>query len=116
MRDARDSGTGALADLIRSKMQTGAIVPSAITVKLLEEAMTNAYKATGSHKFLIDGFPRSHENLEAWNAGMTAHTVRFVLNFECPEEVLYVPMLYRYRYLYIMEWNDLNGLERDATL
>lgn len=52
--------------------------------------MTNAYKATTSTRFLIDGFPRSHENLDAWDATMKAHTVRFVLNFECPEEVLYV--------------------------
>lgn len=90
LREARDSGTGELADLIRSKMMAGAIVPSSITVKLLEEAMTKSNKATGSKRFLIDGFPRSDENLEAWNAAMKAHTVRFVLNFECPEEVLYV--------------------------
>ncbi len=90
LREARDSGTGELADLIRAKMQAGEIVPSSVTVGLLEEAMTKAFLAKGSRKFLIDGFPRSHENLDAWEAAMTAHTVSFVLNFECPEEVLYV--------------------------
>lgn len=90
LREARDSGTGTLADLIRAKMQAGEIVPSSITVSLLEEAMTKAFLASGSRKFLIDGFPRSHENLDAWEAAMKAHTVSFVLNFECPEEVLYV--------------------------
>lgn len=95
LREARDSGTGALADLIRAKMQAGEIVPSSITVRLLEDAMTNAYKATTSTRFLIDGFPRSHENLDAWDATMKAHTVRFVLNFECPEEVLVGRLLER---------------------
>jgi len=90
LREVRDSGTGALADLIRSKMQQGAIVPSHITVKLLEQAMTKAHIATKTTKFLIDGFPRSHENLDAWNAAMNKHTIEFVLNFECPEDVLYV--------------------------
>lgn len=95
LREARDSGTGELADLIRSKMQAGAIVPSSITVKLLEEAMAKAHAATGSTKFLIDGFPRSHENLDAWEDAMKAHNVRFVLNFECPEEVLVGRLLER---------------------
>jgi UMP-CMP kinase len=90
LREARDSGTGATADLIRSTMQAGAIVPSSITVQLLEDAMTAAYQSNGRSKFLIDGFPRSHENLDAWDAAMKSHRVRFVLNFECPEEVLYV--------------------------
>lgn len=97
LRAARDTGTGELADLIRSKMQAGAIVPSSITVKLLEQAMTEAHRETSSLKFLIDGFPRSDENLRAWDDAMGGgvHTVRFVLNFECPEEVLVGRLLER---------------------
>jgi len=95
LREARDSGTGALADLIRSTMQAGEIVPSSITVTLLEEAMTKAFQEKGSMRFLIDGFPRSDENVKAWDAAMKAHTVRFVLNFECPEEVLVGRLLER---------------------
>ena len=95
LREARDKGTGELADLIRAKMQAGEIVPSSITVKLLENAMTKAYKETESTRFLIDGFPRSHENLDAWEDAMKAHNVRFVLNFECPEEVLVGRLLER---------------------
>eukprot|EP00531_Pseudo-nitzschia_arenysensis_P003806 CAMPEP_0116147448 /NCGR_PEP_ID=MMETSP0329-20121206/17759_1 /TAXON_ID=697910 /ORGANISM="Pseudo-nitzschia arenysensis, Strain B593" /LENGTH=508 /DNA_ID=CAMNT_0003643375 /DNA_START=54 /DNA_END=1580 /DNA_ORIENTATION=+ len=95
LREARDSGTGELADLIRAKMQAGEIVPSSVTVGLLEEAMTKAFLSKGSRKFLIDGFPRSHENLDAWEAAMTAHKVSFVLNFECPEEVLVGRLLER---------------------
>mmetsp|Transcript_19128 Transcript_19128/g.39283 ORF Transcript_19128/g.39283 Transcript_19128/m.39283 type:complete len:141 (+) Transcript_19128:207-629(+) len=89
LRGARDKGTSELAKLIRSKMLEGAIVPSSITVRLLEEAMGEAYKKSSSTRFLIDGFPRSGENLEAWEDRMgDPHTVRFVLNFECPEEIL----------------------------
>ena len=93
LRAERDAGTGPMADLIRSKIQAGEIVPSSITVKLLENAMAAAHqesKGSITH-FLIDGFPRSHENMSAWEDAMGAvHTIKFVLNFECPEEVLYV--------------------------
>jgi UMP-CMP kinase len=43
---------------------------------------------TTTTKFLIDGFPRSHENMKAWEDTMSRHTIKFVLNFECPEEIL----------------------------
>jgi len=96
LREARDTGTGELADLIRSRMQAGAIVPSEVTVRLLTSAMSKSHDATGSRRFLIDGFPRSRENLEAWTTACgTVHTVKFVLNFECPEEVLVGRLLER---------------------
>lgn len=95
LRAERDSGTGEMADLIRSKIQAGAIVPSSITVKLLENAMTKAHAESGVTKFLIDGFPRSHENMQAWEDAMKIHTIKFVLNFECPEEVLVGRLLER---------------------
>lgn len=38
--------------------------------------------------FLIDGFPRNQNNLEGWKAAMNDKaTVKFVLFFDCPEEV-----------------------------
>lgn len=40
----------------------GLLVPSSIMVALLKEAILNG----GSQRFLIDGFPRSKDNLEAW--------------------------------------------------
>jgi UMP-CMP kinase len=87
LRDERNSG-GELGDLINSKISAGELVPSSITVKLLEIAITKSYKETKCMKFLIDGFPRGHENMQAWEATMKHHTIKFVLNFECPEEVL----------------------------
>ena len=94
LRAERKAG-GELADLINAKIAAGALVPSSITCKLLENAMAREFKKSKATKFLIDGFPRSHENLEAWENSMNHHTVKFVLNFECPEEVLVGRLLER---------------------
>ena len=79
-----------LSQIINSKIANGELVPSSITCKLLEQAMVQAFVDYGTTRFLIDGFPRSHENMEAWqnNEALKESTIRFVLNFECPEEVL----------------------------
>ena len=51
------------AALINEYIVEGKIVPAAITVRLLRNAM----EASGKQKFLVDGFPRNLENLEVWN-------------------------------------------------
>lgn len=39
-------------------------------------------------KFVIDGFPRNEDNLDGWERQMGEKVdMRFVLFFECPEEV-----------------------------
>ena len=88
LREERKSGGSELGDLINSKISAGELVPSSITVKLLENAINKAYQETQCNKFLIDGFPRGQENMQAWESTMKHHTIKFVLNFECPEEVL----------------------------
>jgi UMP-CMP kinase len=87
LRAERKSG-GELGDLINAKIAAGELVPSSITCKCLENGMTKAFQEYGTNKFLIDGFPRSHENMQAWEDTMKVHNVKFVLNFECPESVL----------------------------
>lgn len=103
LREERKSG-GELGDLINSRIDAGELVPSSITVRLLENAMIKSHHESASVpvpatsnslsneciRFLIDGFPRSQENIQAWEDTMKLHTVKFVLNFVCPEEVLYV--------------------------
>ena len=79
---------GPTADLINSKISSGQIVPAEITCGLLKTAMEEANSVSGCTKFLIDGFPRSEGNVTAWEETMSMHQVQFVLNFECPEEVL----------------------------
>jgi len=44
--------------------------------------------ANPKNKFLVDGFPRNEDNLLGWEKQMEGKAdVRFVLFFECPEEV-----------------------------
>jgi UMP-CMP kinase len=87
LRAERQAG-GELGDLINEKIASGQLVPSSITCKLLEKGMAQEFAAKGITKFLIDGFPRSFENMSAWTDNMSHHTLNFTLYFECPEEVL----------------------------
>ena len=46
-------------------------------------------EASGKRQFLIDGFPRSLENLEAWDAEMNmVSRTKFMLFLDCPERVM----------------------------
>ena len=98
LRAAREEG-GPLADTIEACITAGEIVPSGITVRLLDQAMRRAMRETGSVNFLLDGFPRSLDNLEAWHEvhGRDA-TLPAMLYFECPYEVLEQRILGRARF------------------
>lgn len=90
LREERNSGS-ALAELINSKISAGQIVPSSITVKLLKSAMEKIYDADDTRtKFLIDGFPRSAENVTVWEEFMptSVANLEFVLFLDCPEDVM----------------------------
>ncbi|XP_022964572.1 UMP-CMP kinase 3-like isoform X1 [Cucurbita moschata] len=67
--------------MIRSMINEGKIVPSQVTVNLLQQAM----EESGNDKFLIDGFPRNEENRAAFEAD-TGIEPAFVLFFDCPKE------------------------------
>ena len=94
LRAERKKG-GELGDLINQKIASGQLVPSEVTCKLLENGMNDVHRSKGITKFLIDGFPRSEGNNTAWIKKMSHHTVEFVLDFECPEEVLVGRLLER---------------------
>eukprot|EP00951_Prasinocladus_malaysianus_P036500 scaffold385022_cov42-Prasinocladus_malaysianus.AAC.1 len=64
-------------------MQEGKIVPSEVTVGLLQDAM----KSSDKNKFLIDGFPRNAENRDAFERVM-GRDCNFIIFFDCPEEVM----------------------------
>ena len=44
--------------MIQRMIKEGTLVPSEVTIKLLQNVMLNH----GNDKFLIDGFPRNEEN------------------------------------------------------
>ncbi|GLT89282.1 hypothetical protein SLE2022_072710 [Rubroshorea leprosula] len=66
--------------MIQNMIKEGKIVPSEVTIKLLQKAM----QESGNNKFLIDGFPRNEENRAAFEA-VTKIEPAFVLFFNCPE-------------------------------
>lgn len=76
------SGT-ADGNMVADMIKQGQIVPSEITVGLLEKAM----KASDSRMFLIDGFPRNDENRARFES-QTGLVPRMVLFFDCSEEVM----------------------------
>jgi UMP-CMP kinase len=90
-----------LADEINACITAGKLVASEVTCQLLRNAMQYAFanKSNGesvSH-FLIDGFPRSQSNIDAWNATLSReqYQVVAVLNYVCPEETLIGRLLER---------------------
>ncbi|XP_024516087.1 UMP-CMP kinase 3 isoform X1 [Selaginella moellendorffii] len=76
--------------MIQNMIQEGKIVPSEVTVKLLQKAMAES----GKDKFLIDGFPRNQENRAAFEA-VTGIEPEFILFFDCPQEEMEVRLLGR---------------------
>ncbi|KAL3651164.1 UMP-CMP kinase 3 [Castilleja foliolosa] len=67
--------------MIQNMIKEGKIVPSEVTIKLLQRAILE----NGNDKFLIDGFPRNEENRAAFES-VTGIEPEFVLFFDCPEE------------------------------
>ncbi|KAE9459963.1 hypothetical protein C3L33_08158, partial [Rhododendron williamsianum] len=67
--------------MIQNMIKEGKIVPSEVTIKLLQRAI----QENGNDKFLIDGFPRNEENRAAFES-VTGIVPEFVLFFDCPEE------------------------------
>lgn len=61
--------------MIQNMIKEGKIVPSEVTIKLLQRAM----QESGNDKFLIDGFPRNEENRAAFENVVIA--IFIILNF-----------------------------------
>lgn len=98
LRDERQTG-GPTATTIEEFMTAGKLVPNEIVVSLLRDAMEKVTRTTGRTNFLLDGFPRSLANLEAWYEifGREAELPK-MLYFECPYAVLEDRVLGRARY------------------
>ncbi len=88
LRKEREKG-GPTAATISEFIAAGKLVPNEIVVTLLKDAMENVTRTTGRSNFLLDGFPRSLNNLDAWYEifGREAELPK-MLYFECPYEVL----------------------------
>ena len=98
LRAEREAG-GPTADTIEGFMTAGKLVPNEITVSLLQSEMEQITRTTGKNNFLLDGFPRSPDNLEGWYEifGREAELPK-MLYFECPYPVLEKRILGRAKY------------------
>ncbi|XP_062092137.1 UMP-CMP kinase-like [Humulus lupulus] len=76
--------------MILNAIREGKIVPSQVTVKLIQREM----ESSDNKRFLIDGFPRSEENRVAFEK-ITGAEPNLVLFFDCPEEEMVKRVLNR---------------------
>jgi len=84
---------------MEAHLAAGNLAPSDMVVTLLKNAMERITRTTGKTNFLLDGFPRSSENIEAWYAafGRDAELPK-MLYFECPYPELEKRILGRAKY------------------
>ena len=82
-----------------SLLADGKLAPTKIVVGLIQKRMESVTRTTGKTNFLLDGFPRSLDNMEWWYDvfGREAELPK-MLFFECPFEVLEKRILGRARY------------------
>jgi UMP-CMP kinase len=95
LRAEQDRPDSEFGNLIKEYIKDGKIVPMEVTVQLLENAMMDAVKKDkdGKGKFLIDGFPRKMDQALKFEESVCPS--KFVLFFDCPEEVMQKRLLER---------------------
>lgn len=96
---AEQNAGGPTTKIIKNYIEAGKLVPNEIVVRLLKDAIEKVIRTTGKKNFLIDGFPRSFSNLEAWYEVFGREDeLPKMLYFECPFEVLEKRILGRAKY------------------
>ena len=90
---------GPNAKLITDLLADGKLAPTNIVVELMRNSMETITRTTGRNNFLLDGFPRSLDNMEGWYEvfGRDAELPK-MLYFECPYAVLEKRILGRAKY------------------
>ncbi|KAL1915731.1 uncharacterized protein VTP21DRAFT_6490 [Calcarisporiella thermophila] len=89
LREEQKRPGSQFGELINTYIKEGRIVPMEVTIALLENAM----KASGGKRFLIDGFPRKLDQAHKFEEVVIPS--KFVLYFECPEEIMLERLLKR---------------------
>ena len=90
---------GPNAKLITDLLADGKLAPTKIVVELMRNRMETITRTTGNVNFLLDGFPRSLDNMEGWYEvfGRESELPK-MLFFECPFDVLEKRILGRAKY------------------
>lgn len=80
---------GSAADEAQASLAAGQLSSSDYVVGLLKDAMQRITRTTGKRNFLLDGFPRSLSNMDAWEAafGKQCELPKMIF-FQCPYDVL----------------------------
>jgi len=82
LREEQDRPESEFGQMIKDDIKEGRIVPSEVTIQLLENAMNATIEDNGNRRFLVDGFPRTLDQ------GLTFEKVvvpsAYTLFFDCP--------------------------------
>lgn len=90
---------GPNSETIERFIKDGKLVPNDIVVTLLKQTMELHTRSTGKQNFLIDGFPRSLNNMDAWYEIFGKQSeLPTMLYFECPYEELEKRIMSRAKY------------------
>ena len=90
---------GPSSELIEKIITSGELVPNNIMVGLIKNAMERLTRTTGVNNFLLDGFPRSLNNMEGWYETFgNSSPLPTLLYFECPYPVLQKRIMGRAKY------------------
>ncbi|KAL9052538.1 MAG: hypothetical protein Q9162_005342 [Coniocarpon cinnabarinum] len=93
LREEQDRAGSDVGAMIKEYIKDGKIVPSEVTVQLLENAMGRSMKEEHKHKFLIDGFPRKLDQAISFEDLVVPS--KFTLFYDCPEDVMQERLLNR---------------------
>jgi len=98
LRGEREKG-GPSAEAIEETLAAGKLVGDQLVVGLIKSAMEEVIRTTGKCNFLLDGFPRSLGNMDAWYESFgTEKQLPQMLYFECPYSELEKRILGRAKY------------------
>ncbi len=90
---------GTAAAEAQASLAAGQLASSQYVVTLLKQEMESITRTTGNRNFLLDGFPRSLDNIKAWHEIFGEHhDLPKMLYFECPYDVLEKRILARAKY------------------
>jgi Ca2+-binding EF-hand superfamily protein len=83
------NGTSANSETLRGAISRGETVPPEVTVAFIKDAI-EANVARGKVLFVLDGFPRSAENITTWQQACSDYDVACAIFLDAPADVLEV--------------------------
>lgn len=82
LREEQNRPGSEFGEMIKDDIKEGRIVPSEVTIQLLENAMNATIEEKGNRRFLVDGFPRTLDQGLAFEK--TVVPSAYTLFFDCP--------------------------------